>query len=143
MPSTVHTTLAQANLTMRIKVRVADGIQLDVVADENIVVGYAANPRRVIFIIVSPQQAVVASDDNPLSPSTTTAVTREYQVPAQPSSSRRCMGALVTFEGIDLCEGTPEPLAASGTHAKMGNMRARRGLVLLPDTNACRAMSWG
>ncbi|KAJ3144074.1 hypothetical protein HDU86_002700 [Geranomyces michiganensis] len=128
---------------MRIKVRVADGVQLDVVADENIVVGYAAHPRRVIFVIVSPQQAVVASDDNSLASSTTTAVIREYQVPAQPSSSRRCMGALVTFEGIDLREGTPEPSAASGSHAELGNMRARRGLVLLPDTNARQATSWG
>ncbi|KAJ3154819.1 hypothetical protein HDU86_004519 [Geranomyces michiganensis] len=51
--------------------------------------------------------------------------------------------ALVTFEGIDLREGTPEPSAATGGHAALGIMRARRGLVLLPDTNARRATSWG
>ncbi|KAJ3145278.1 hypothetical protein HDU86_001114 [Geranomyces michiganensis] len=138
MPSAAFTVKAVPMQTLGITIRVNanTGGQLDVIAHAHIVVGYAARPRRVIFVNVSPERDIVASDDNSLSPSTTVAVVREYSIPAQPSSVRRCMGALVTFEGIDLREGTPEPSAATGSHAALGTMRARWGLVLLPDTNA-------
>ncbi|KAJ3154190.1 hypothetical protein HDU86_004734 [Geranomyces michiganensis] len=78
-----------------IAIRVNAGVHLEV---EHVVVGYAA----------SPEIDVVVSDDNPLALTTTTAIVREYRIPAQASSARRCMGAVVALKGTDLRDGTPE-----------------------------------
>ncbi|KAJ3152092.1 hypothetical protein HDU86_005937 [Geranomyces michiganensis] len=49
--------------------------QVDTTEDAHVVIGFATRPRRVIFVIVSPEHPITAAEENPLATSTAIAVT--------------------------------------------------------------------